>query len=318
MPARNRQIPLRENLDEMKTPIRSAVLGSIFSLAVSAVLFPQDPKPSNTFLIPGDTLCATAEKVVYKKTPQGELLLYILRPEINRTAPLPAIVYFTGGGWVGGEPRDQIANAAWFRDRGMIGITADYRVRSRHGTTPLECVKDAKSAIRYVRGHAKELGVDPSRIIAAGGSAGGHIAACTVLTEGRDEPGEDASVSSRADALVLHNPVLGGKGFGAEFFKEHPECAPILCVRPGLPPAILSCGTEDEVTPYEEARRFVRLMNEDGNACELITIPGAGHSCDWPAANPHFQPTLKRMAEFLKKKGFMPDSSDCGTLPQSH
>jgi acetyl esterase/lipase len=291
----------------MKTLICSAVMGSVFCLGLFAGLSPQDLNLSESYLITGETLCETAEKVVYKKTPQGELLLYILRPKEGLQGSLPAIVYFTGGGWVGGEPGDQIANAAWFRDRGMIGITADYRVRSRHGTTPLECVKDAKSAIRYVRGHAKELGVNPARIVAAGGSAGGHIAACTVLTEGCDEPGEDESVSSKADALVLHNPVLGGRGFGAEFFEEHPECSPIRCVRGGLPPTVLSCGTEDDVTPYGEAERFVRLMKEAGNACELITVPGAGHSCDWPATNPHFLPTLKRMAAFLEEHGFMPN-----------
>jgi len=211
----------------MNVSTGSAVMGSVFCLGLFAGLSPQDLNLSESYLITGETLCETAEKVVYKKTPQGELLLYILRPREGLQGYLPAIVYFTGGGWVGGEPRDQIANAAWFRDRGMIGITADYRVRSRQGTTPLECVKDAKSAIR--------------------------------------------------------------------------------CVRGGLPPTVLSCGTEDDVTPYGEAERFVRLMKEAGNACELITIPGAGHSCDWPATNPHFLPTLKRMVEFLEEHGFMPN-----------
>lgn len=66
----------------------------------------------------------------------------------------------------------------------FLSITADYRLKSRHGTTPLECIEDATSATRYVRAHAKELGVDPDRIVASGGSAGGHIAACAVIEGG--------------------------------------------------------------------------------------------------------------------------------------
>jgi acetyl esterase/lipase len=94
-------------------------MGFVLCLVLSAGLLSQDSNPSNTYLTPGGRLCETAEKVVYKSTPQGELLLYILRPERNRKESLPAIVYFTGGGWVGGEPKDQIANAAWFRAPGI-------------------------------------------------------------------------------------------------------------------------------------------------------------------------------------------------------
>ena len=104
------------------------------------------------------------------------MYLYILRPQVKSEKTLPAIVYFTGGGWVGGDVYGQIPNPAWFRDHGIIGIKADYRVKSRHGTSPIECIQDAKSAIRYVREHDGELGIDPNKIIAAGGSAGGHYA----------------------------------------------------------------------------------------------------------------------------------------------
>ena len=105
-----------------------------------------------------------------------------------------------------GSVAGQIPNAAWFRDQGIIGICADYRVKNRDGTTPLECIKDAKSAVRYIRINATVLGIDPNKIIVAGGSAGGHIAACTQI-EGGDELGEDLAISSKPNALVLHNPV---------------------------------------------------------------------------------------------------------------
>lgn len=253
-----------------------------------------------SYKLSGKNLMALSEKILYKKTPQGDMFMYLLRPPEKSDKPLAAIVYFTGGGWIGGDVEGQIPNAAWFRDKGIIGIDADYRVKSRHGTTPLECIEDAKSAIRYVRAHAMELGIDPKRIIAAGGSAGGHLAACTFL-DGGDAPGEDLNISSKPDALVLHNPVLG-EGFGGEFFAVHPEFSPIMQVKKGWPPTILSNGTKDNTTPFSSAEKFTRLMKEAGNVCELIPVKDADHSCDWPVSNPNFLPTLQRMTDFLKNR----------------
>jgi acetyl esterase len=256
-----------------------------------------------SYKLSGKHLAALAEKVLYKRTPQEDMYLYILRPQTNSGNDLPAIVYFTGGGWVNGDVYGQIPNPAWFRDHGIIGIEADYRVKARHGTTPIECIQDAKSAIRFVREHAKELGVDPNKIIAAGGSAGGHLAACTFL-DGGDTPGENLEISSKPNALVLHNPVLG-EGFGKEFFDAHPEFSPILHIKKGWPPTILSNGTKDQTTPFEVAEKFARLMKEAGSACELIPVKDADHSCDWPVSNPNFLPTIKRMTEFLKEQNMM-------------
>lgn len=262
------------------------------------------PPATPTYTRPGADLLASAERILCKRTPQEDLRLHVLRPAGASSEPLPAIVYFSGGGWVTENVEGQIPVAAWFRDHGIIAITAEYRVRSRSGTTPVECVRDARSAVRYVRAHARELGIDPARIIVAGGSAGGHIAASTVLPTG-DEPGEDVGVSCRADALVLHNPVLG-EGFGREFFAEHPELSPLRGVTADWPPTILSCGTKDPLTPHEVAVKFTAAMQDAGNVCELITVPEAGHSCDWPVSNPNFLPTLQRMTAFLREQGLMP------------
>lgn len=255
---------------------------------------------NESYKLSGKKLESLAEKILYKQTLQGELYMYLLRPVSYCKKPLPAIVYFSGGAWVGGSVESQIANPAWFRDLGIIGIQVDYRVKSRQGTTPLECIEDAKSAVRYIRAHAKQLGINPTKIIVAGGSAGGHIAACTFI-DGGDAKGENLKVSSRPNALVLHNPVLG-EGFGKEFFTVHPEFSPILNVKKGWPPTILSNGTKDNTTPIEAAEKFTRLMNEAGNICELIPIKDAGHSCDWPVSNPNFLPTLQRMTDFLKEQ----------------
>lgn len=244
-----------------------------------------------------------AEKILYKKTPQEDLYLYILRPLNAKKKDLPAIIYFTGGGWINGNVAYQIPNAAWFRDHGIIGITADYRVKSRHGTSPLECIADAKSAVRFIRTNAKKLGINPNKIIVGGGSAGGHIAACTYI-DGGDEPIENLEISSKPNALVLHNPVLG-ESFGQDFFNDHPEFSPLLKVDKGWPPTIISNGTNDKTTFFETAEKFTKLMKAAGNECELIPVEEAGHSCDWPVSNPNFLPTLIKMTHFLVQKKFI-------------
>ena len=87
--------------------------------------------------------------------------------------PKPAIVFFFGGGWVGGTPTQFYPQCEHLSKRGMVAISAEYRVKSRHKATPFDCVEDGKSALRWIRTHAKKLGVDPKRIAAGGGSAGG-------------------------------------------------------------------------------------------------------------------------------------------------
>jgi acetyl esterase/lipase/lysophospholipase L1-like esterase len=258
---------------------------------------------NRSYELSGEHLKTISEKILFKKTPQEDLYLYLLRPNGNSRSALPAIIYFVGGGWVNGDVEYEIPNAAWFRDNGIIGITADYRVKSRHGTTPLECIADGKSAVRFVRYHAKQLGIDPGKIIVAGGSAGGHIALCTLL-EGGDEPGESMTISTKPNVLILHNPVLG-EGSGESFFKTHPEFSPILNVRKGWPPTILSNGTNDSITPFHTAETFAKRMEKNGNVCQLIAVEGAGHSCDWPVSNPNFLPTMVQMTQFLAQQGII-------------
>jgi acetyl esterase len=129
--------------------------------------------PTVSFTLPGEELMKLAEKYRYKKTPQADLCLNLLHPEEKAKGAIPTIVYFCGGGWVDGNVAPQIPNAAWFRDQGIIGITADCRVKNRHGTSPLECIAHSKSTFRYIRAHAKEFSINPDKIIVAGGSVGG-------------------------------------------------------------------------------------------------------------------------------------------------
>ena len=122
-----------------------------------------------------------------------------LKPTDHR----PAIVFFFGGGWSGGDKKQFYQQAKAMAEHGMLAFSADYRVKTRNKTTPFECVKDGKSAIRWVREHAAELGVDPDRIVASGGSAGGHVAACTGVIEGAEEAGEQRTRPCRSRTPIV-------------------------------------------------------------------------------------------------------------------
>ena len=218
---------------------------------------------------------------VYKSIGETELRLHIFQPseQIDKRDKRPAIVFFFGGGWRGGKIGQFREQARYFAIRGMVGILADYRVQSRHGVTPFECVADAKSAIRWVRAHAEELGIDPNRIVASGGSAGGHIAACSGVIPGLDEEGEDLQVSSVPNALVLFNPALdtSGEKYKERLGKRQMEASPLHHVRPGLPPTLIIHGTDDKTVPYSQATDFCDAMKRHGNRCEVVGFEGKGH-----------------------------------------
>jgi len=160
-------------------------------------------------------------------------------------------------------------------------MSAEYRVKQKHGASPFDCVADGKSAVRWVRSNAKELGIDPNFIVASGGSAGGHVAACTGVIEGGENENEDLNVSSLPNAMVLFNPVLDttetGYGMKKVGQARKTEISPNHQVRSGIVPTILFHGTADKTVPYKNAQTFTRLMKEAGNQCQLESFEGKGH-----------------------------------------
>src|SRR5207244_268255 len=113
--------------------------------------------------------------------------------------------------WTNGSVKQFEPQAEYLATRGMVAIRADYRIKSKHEVTPVECVEDAHAAMRWVRKNAGMLGIDPNRIVASGGSAGGHLAACTADPDPR-RGSTHYAVSSRPNALLLFNPVLNFDG----------------------------------------------------------------------------------------------------------
>ncbi len=224
-----------------------------------------------------------ARKIQYKKIGDISLNLWFFYPKGHATTDKrPAIVFFFGGGWNGGTPTQFTDQSQYLASRGMICIVADYRVKSRHKTSPFECVQDGKSAVRWIRSHAAQHGIDPDRLAAGGGSAGGHVAAATATVPGLNEKGEDISVSCRPNALVLFNPVYdnGPQGYGFDRVgkeKRYREISPIDNIRKGTPPAIVFLGDKDKLIPVATAQRYHKLMQDVGSKSVLHIYPEQGH-----------------------------------------
>lgn len=263
-------------------------------LAALALLIPlvQDKPP------------APSREEVYKKTDKAELKVHLYLPaDWKEGDKRPGIVFFFGGGWTSGSVTQFATQAAYLASRGMVAACADYRVKSRHEVTPVECVEDAKSAIRWMRKNAARLGVDPDRIVAAGGSAGGHIAACTGITPGGDAAGEDATVSSRPNALLLFNPVMDAGPLAQRLGGEEAarKITPNAHLAKGLPPALLLFGTADKL--IEGAKEFIAKSKELENRAELYTAEGQGHG--FFNRPPWRERTLVRADEFLGTLGYL-------------
>ena len=248
---------------------------------------------------------APIDAMVYKTIGDVELRLYrYAATDHQNTERRPAVVFFFGGGWKGGTPKQFEPHCQYLATRGMVAMTAEYRVENQHGTTPFEAVRDAKSAVRWIRKNACQLGIDPQRIAAGGGSAGGHLAAATAIIKGFDEGQEDHGISSKPDALLLFNPVYdnGPGGFGHERIGDrYPEISPIHNIQRGLPPTLVFFGTKDVLVPLATIQKFDSTMKDFGNRCETHYFDGQGHGFFNKGRHDDkfYQQTVARMNQFL-------------------
>lgn len=243
---------------------------------------------------------------VYKHTPQGDLTMHLFLPaEAGKNRP--GIVFFFGGGWKSGSYLQFVPQATYLASRGMVAACADYRISSLHKTTPDKCVEDAKSAMRWMRAHADEFGLDPVRLIAGGGSAGGHLAAAAALVPGFDAEGEDIAISCKPAALVLFNPALnltnidGREVPGADGKNIAKEISPTLFLSKDVPPAILFFGTEDKLGAH--GTEYLEKAKALGARAELWTAAGMAHG--FFNRSPWTEVTARQTDEFLASLGYL-------------
>jgi acetyl esterase len=245
-----------------------------------------------------------ATAYVYKTAGANHMRLHVF--QTKRTAPNPAIVFFFGGAWMQGDVAQFAPQARHLAQRGMVAVLVDYRVLNRHGTTPFDAMADAKSAMRWVRSHASQLGIDPNRIVAAGGSSGGHLALSTAIFDTFDEPGENTAIRANPNALVLFNPAVDTSQ-NRLFADRGRDGSPLHHVRAGLPPTLILHGRADMTVPYADVERFCAEATALGNQCRLVGYEGATHGFFNPGRGEKwYRETLLEADRFLTTLGYLP------------
>ncbi|NRA37991.1 MAG: alpha/beta hydrolase [Planctomycetes bacterium] len=272
-------------------------------------------------------MSAVPEKILFKNTPQVPLHLYLFKPESTAQS---AIVFFVCGGWSGFRTAKHYPQAAYFQSRGLLCAVAEVRI-SDHGTGPRECVIDAKSAIRFVRAHAKEWGFPSDKIVAAGGSAAGHVSLSCAMLEDVEDENDNRDISSVPNLVCAYNPAVLPpieqanttpalmekriKFFGS--IEERSALSPSQAIRPGIAPTLLLHGDADEITPLSDTEYFHQHMLAAGNSSTLHIYPGEGHGFFnfFDGDNPHFIETTRDVDQFLVDQEFL---SGAATIDSFH
>lgn len=295
--------PSRRNLQFRKfAPLVAAIaVGLATFLVARAQAYPQPPATVNF-----------EKDICYGITPVQSLYMDIARPKEGK-GPFPAVVCIHGGGWAAGNKKDMLPCVFGLAQQGFVAASVQYRLVPA-GHFP-DQVSDVKAAVRYLRAHAGELNIDPSRIGAVGSSAGGHLALYLGTTSASDFPehGANQEYSSAVKAVVslagpsdltLKLPDEAEKiaeKFIGESRKDHPElykqASPISYLTDDDAAMLLIHGDKDPLVPYNQATEMADACKKRKHDCELVTIAngvhgGGGKPEDWNAS-------ILKMNDFL-------------------
>ncbi|MEZ6090934.1 MAG: alpha/beta hydrolase fold domain-containing protein [Pirellulaceae bacterium] len=281
----------------MSFSIRSSILVAMFAFVAMATRCVAEP--------PG-------QSYVYKTVGDRSLKLYVTKPDDWRKSDQrPAIVFFHGGGWVGGAPGQFTQHSQYFASRGIVCFQVEYRLLDRKSKLPpVTCTQDAKSAMRWIRQRSDEFGIDPARIASAGGSAGGHLAAFVGCVEGGDAETDDPSISAKSQAMLLFNPVYdnGPDGWGTQRVGDrYLEFSPAHNLSQDDPPSIVFLGDMDSLIPVATARKFQTECRRLGIESELHVYEGQKHGF-FNVANDGgrwYRETVAAADRFLNKLGWV-------------
>ncbi len=221
----------------------------------------------------------------YKVVDGFKLDVHLFLPDADIfSGKRPVMVYFHGGSWTEGKPDWFFGSGEYYAKQGWVAVAIEYRINARHGNSPFESVKDAKSAIRWLRVNASQYNIDPSKIVATGNSAGGHLAMASALADNWNEVTDDMNINASPDVLLVTSGVFDltvdntkwvVKGMeNKEIVKE---ISPNHLLKSNLPPMLVIHGEKDKNCLYSTAEYFVDKSKTLGNDVELHTIKGARH-----------------------------------------
>lgn len=256
--------------------------------------------------------------IVYGEAGGEKLMLDIYTPVANPAGPTkrPAVVLVHGGGWSAGSRKGFTDMARGAAKLGMVGITVSYRLvkgDTNHWPAQLD---DVQRAIRWIRAHAEEYGIDPERIGAIGQSAGGHLVACLGTRDTRDN--SDAALagySSRVECVVnmcgpsdltdvqsaqgeqIVRGFLGKEGEALQAAAR--DASPLFFVDGKSAPMLLIHGQKDDLVPPSHAEKLYAALQKAGVEAEYLNFPEAGHSF---TRKEDAEKMITTMIAFLKKQ----------------
>ena len=229
------------------------------------------------------------DKLVYKVVAGQELTVDMFYAENQPSDTYPAIALFHGGGWAFGDPSEFYEACRRYARKGYITFSFQYRLSRNADSSyphpdisPIESVKDARSAIRWLRSHADSLSIDPDKIVVGGQSSGGQLALSTALLDSVNESTDNLAINPKPNALLLFSSnvntlepwidnLLGDRN------KKIWSISPYHNLKKSMPPAIAFHGEEDDqVLPYI-VKMFKVRMDELGNYYDLHWYPGRKH-----------------------------------------
>jgi acetyl esterase/lipase len=260
------------------------------------------------------------ENITYIQRGGHALQLDLYLPAAKTAALLPAIVFVHGGGWQSGVRANFTPMAIRMAERGFAAVTVSYRL-SPEARYPA-AIHDVKAALRWVRAHAGDHGIDPQRIAVGGGSAGGQIASLVGVTNGLmkfDPDGAPGAVSSAAQAIVnidglsdftseaarkdednpARQPTSAGAWFGGRYAERTAlwqEASPTFHVGPATPPILFIGSAQPRFSVGRE--EMVAKLAAVGVASRTVLLPDTPHSF-W-LFDPWLAPTVDATVDFLR------------------
>jgi len=253
---------------------------------------------------------------IFKSIEGYKLEAHIFYPDdIKFDEKRPAMVIFHGGGFVAGNPSWAFGKARDYAAKGMIAVSAQYRLSNFRDITPLDAIQDAKDLMIWLRKNADSLKIIENKIAASGWSVGGQL--CATLAVFPDTLA-DSGITTTPDALLLTSPGTGTGGWFTELLNgadvNPADFSPVDHIRKGLPPTIILQGRDDTVTPLKDVQLFHDKLIAHDNYCEIWIYDDVGHlftptwlgDNGWPKPDTEVQRQADlRAVEFLIKFGFI-------------
>lgn len=278
---------------------RNLILGAFCLALVGLVMWTAQPVAA------AEAYSVKVEKDVQYGTGAGEPLTLHLAKPIGVEGPVPAIMVIHGGGWAAGSKDSHLGHIKLMAEQGYVAATVGYRFAPTH-RFPAQ-VEDVKCAVRYIRAHADELGVDPQRIGAVGFSAGAHLSMMLGTmdsSDGMEGDGGWPDQSSKVQAVVSYfgpvkmDPETLSSSPAREMVAEAAvrkllgdliggpvddnvdkllAASPITYVNEGDAPMLLLQGTKDPLVPYDQAMLMATAMTEAKIPGRVEFLMGMGH-----------------------------------------